>query len=510
MMNWLNSRYLNKVALWWLAPGFLLALVGPAIALPTEPTSLSVAQMATFTQQPVPSSTLAAADSTLRGIWRYPQTQPNSPVALHHYAHGKKHAFLRVATWNVERGQTLPQFMRWINGPKWVQDPHGQEAAQWLNQADVWLLSEVDLGMGRTGYNAVAQQFGQLRHQHAIFAPEFIELAPFFRESRSDETGHSIDKTRYKGLHGAAIISRFPIIDSRIIRLPICYDWFNGERSKLSELEKLRRTASGALFKEDVYTEVRYGSRMALVATLAVPQVPETGKLTVVALHLENRCTPACRQTQMNAVLAQLKSIRNPIVMGGDWNTTGTDVSPTSVSKELRMRLKEPAFWTKQALSWLTPFGLPLNVGLTSLQYANNLYNPTATHIPLVAPNREQALFDTLKAFRFEDGTTFDFRGDKVHSFKGHPGLLSNSNQRWVKGFVPTFTFNRPLFKGAVGRYKLDWLVVKGFNGVSEDSQDLRFAPQLGRTHSAFNQAAKTLWGQPFSDHDPLTVDIAL
>jgi hypothetical protein len=210
----------------------------------------------------------------------------------------------------------------------------------------------------------------------------------------------------------------------------------------------------------------------------------------------------------MDSVLKHLQGVNTPVVMAGDWNTSGTDVSPTSLTKEVRVRLKNPGFWTKQAISWLTPFGLPINLGLTGVQYLNNLYNPTATSIPLLAPNTEQGLFNQLKQFRFNDGYMFDFRGDKANSYGGHPGLLSNSNQRWLKGFVPTFTFERPLIKGAVGRYKLDWILVKAYNSMAEDSLSTRMAPFFGRTHTALNQAAKQQWGEALSDHDPLSVDL--
>jgi endonuclease/exonuclease/phosphatase family metal-dependent hydrolase len=466
---------------------------------------LTAEQLQGFNQTPVSPGLMTKAESTLNTVWRYPLANPKPLIPLKNVALGP---IMRVAAWNVERGAEADRIAMWLNSPGSANSPEARESATVLGDADVWLLSEVDMGLGRTNYRNITRELSQKLNMHAVFAPEFIELAPFFRESKSDETGRPIDKTKYQGLHGGAILSRYPIVDTKIIRLPECYDWFNGERKRLSELEKLRRTASEKLFKEDVYTEVRYGSRMALLATLAVPQLNGVGKVTVISAHLENRCVPLCRQKQMQALLSHINTIRHPVIMAGDWNTSGTDVSPTSIKKELRVRLQDPAFWTKQALSWLTPFGLPLNLGLTSIQYVKNLYNPMAISVPLLAPNREEGLFDMLKAYRFADGTTFDFRGEKQRSFNGHPGPLSNTNQRWLKGFVPTFTFERPLIRGAVGRYKLDWMIVRGFNGLTDDSMTYRFSPHFGRTHTELNKAAKSLWGERLSDHDPLSVDL--
>jgi endonuclease/exonuclease/phosphatase family metal-dependent hydrolase len=487
----------------WLTLGLAGALMMPCTYAATS--VLTADQLQGFNQPTIAPALTAQAEDVLHTVWRYPLSGTKPVRTISQPALGP---FVRVASWNMERGAQMERMAMWLNSPGSANLPEARASARLLADADVWLLSEVDMGLGRTQYRNIAKEFGQKLGMHVVFAPEFIELAPFFRESKSDETGRPIDKAKYMGLHGGAILSRYPVVDARVIRLPECYDWFDSERKKLSELEKLRRTASQALFKEDVYTEVRYGSRMALLATLAVPQLNGVGKMTVVSLHLENRCMPLCRQRQMQSLLSQIGHIRHPVVMAGDWNTSGTDVSPTSVKKELRVRLKDPSFWTKQALSWLTPFGLPLNIGLNSFQYVKNLYNPTASSIPLLAVNREEGLFDMLRAYRFADGTMFDFRGDDARSIDGRGGLLANSNQRWLKGFVPTFTFERPLIKGAIGKYKLDWMMVRGFNGMSEDSTVYRFAPHFGRTHRDINTAAKKLWGDRMSDHDPMSLDL--
>jgi endonuclease/exonuclease/phosphatase family metal-dependent hydrolase len=509
----LLPRSVNRCKLFYLFLAFLLvtgvaaffnvglpcfATVGPSVA-----PVLTADKLEGFSKTPQPPLLLNQTEQELRTVWQYAE----GPLQVKPLRHPVLGPLMRVSSWNIERGNVLKPIIMWLTHPGSANTPESRAAAEWLSESDVWLFSEVDWGMGRTDYQNITQVLAKQLHMHAVFAPEFIELAPFFRESHSDETHKPIDKSRYLGLHGGAILSHYPIIESHSFRLPECYDWFDGERKKLSELEKLRRTATNKIFDEDIFTEVRYGGRMALLATLEVPALQGIGKVTVVQLHLENRCAPACRQKQMNALLAHIKGIRHPVIMGGDWNTSGTDVSPTSISKELRNRLSEPAFWSKQAISWLVPFGLPINIGLNGFQYVKNLYNPTATNIPLIAPNKEEALFEALKSFRFDDGTTFDFRGDSERSFE-KSGLLSNSNQRWLKGFVPTFSLNRPLFKGAVGRYKLDWIVVKSFNGLSEGSQDYRFAPHFGRTHVEVNKAAKQLWGAPLSDHDPMSIDL--
>ena len=86
--------------------------------------------------------------------------------------------------------------------------------------------------------------------------------------------------------------------------------------------------------------------------------------------------------------------------------------------------------------------------------------DPTASGVPLLAANPEQGFFKDLNKYRFDDGTRIDFRGDAELSVNGRAGTLGNSNERASKGFVTTFALPRTL--GAVGKFRLDWVFVKG------------------------------------------------
>jgi hypothetical protein len=244
-----------------------------------------------------------------------------------------------------------------------------------------------------------------------------------------------------------------------------------------------------------------------------------------VAVHLENRVNPLGRKIQMDYLLSQLKNRHNPIVMGGDWNTTGTDASPTSIRKEIRRYASDPAFWARRAVNWLTPFGMLVGLTLDTGQFSKNLFDPTALNIPFLSPNKERALFKDLREFQFQDGTVFDTRGDKAHVYADSTGFLANSNQRWLKGFVPTFNFERPILKGVFGRYKLDWFIVKDYAKMNLDDegeasdepkgpskralwkeQPYLFAPHNARTLDKID----SLYSTKLSDHLPITIDLFL
>jgi len=469
--------------------------------------------------------------------------------------------FIRVASWNIERGFQLPHIIEVFNQKTPVNNSDqsslkvAQEEADWLSKSQVIFLTEVDNGMNRTDYQNVAEKMASALHMNAVYGVEFLELGPLYirkkqlahkqslpkaspKQAKADpelaayNQASKIDPAKFRGLHGSAILTSYPILKTEIIRLPKVYDWYNQERKKLSSLEKVKRKAADTVFLEDVLTEIRMGSRMALAVDLEIPELPEH-KATFVVVHLENRVKPVGRQIQMAYLLNKLKNRHNPVVIGGDFNTTGTDVSPTSVKKEMRQYATDPTFWARRAIGLFSPFGLFINLGLGASQFTKNVFDPSAPNIPLLLPNKERALFKGVKNFHFDDTTIFDVRGDHEHSYNHSSGLLADSNQRWLKGFVPTFSVERPLLNGLIGKYKLDWFFVKAYmkenpiqskhvahplrktdiakqpmtvKPLSAEEQPYLFSPNYGRTLSAIN----SLYPEKMSDHNPITVDLPL
>jgi len=370
--------------------------------------------------------------------------------------------------------------------------------------------------MKRTGYRDVARDLAQALGMNYVFGAEFVEVDrlsdlgldgvdledPALAQEMRQEL--KPDPALYRGLHGTAILSRYSLQNARIFRLPVCYDWFNAEKAAISRLEKGKRAAANKIFLERIEREVRHGGRMALIADVGIPDLPE-GTVTVVGAHLENRCKPACRAKQMDALLSRIQEVDNPVIVAGDLNTSGSDAAPTSIRRELMNRVKNYEFWVTQALKWATPAGLPLTA-LTPVKYVKNYLDPTSVHVPVVAANREAILFRHVERFRFADGMAFDFRGDMEHNQHDKAGTLANSNQRGTKGFVPTFSLKRD-FGGLLGRYKLDWILVKPY--ISEPrgaGMSYAFAPHFPLTMRALNNAVP----DGVSDHAPITADLPL
>ena len=413
-------------------------------------------------------------------------------------------SFFRVASWNIERGffaWRIAEIFNYVDDLK--TNPELQEQLDEFSKASVIILNEADIGIPRTSYENIPKKIANAFKMGYVFGTEFLEVDPYqlgvkkftdtervFLEQDALNQLDNIQKEKYSGLHGTAILTKYPILNARIIRLPDCYSWYFEEMKKLSAIELARRGAAKTIFSEKILTELRHGGRMALLVDLLLPN---NQKITVVGTHLENRCLPECRVKQLSFLLEKIKGINNPVILGGDFNTTGTDASPVTIKKEVLKRVKDPEFIVGQAILSLTPITIVQDFAINTINKIRNFKDPTIKHIPVILPNKERKIFDLIKDFKFSDGVVFDVSGDSKNSFNGKSGFLGNSNERELKGFKPTFELERPF---GVARYKLDWFFVKPYNG---------YAPYFGRTLEKLNRN----YGK-ISDHDPIIVDIPI
>ena len=68
-----------------------------------------------------------------------------------------------------------------------------------------------------------------------------------------------LDRDRYLGLERSAILSRYPILSARIVRLPAKYDWCHAELNALSDIDRVRRWAAQRIFDEEITRQIRRG-----------------------------------------------------------------------------------------------------------------------------------------------------------------------------------------------------------------------------------------------------------
>jgi len=437
--------------------------------------------------------------------------------------------FLRVAFWNIERGLEYEavqaalgdeaSFAALLNPEKYPPGSAARrealEEAASLRAADVIVLNEVDFGMKRTGYRHIAEDLAARLGMNYAFGVQFVELSPvaLSREPPGADKEESeilnlvkVDPARYKGLHGVAILSRYPLENVRLVpfkQQP--YDWYGREKRGPSMLERGKRELGHKVFLEKTLREVRRGGRTMLVADITDARFPQ-GRVSIVATHLENRTTPKGRVRQLEELLDQIKGIGHPVVLAGDMNTSTEDATPTSLRREITKRVGSRNFWIKQGINYTIGFGFIRDVAIGGISRARRHSDPTVRHVPFIAPNPGSKFFTTLKDFRFADGGAFDFRGDPERSTGGSSETFGNSNERRGKGFVSTYQANTPV--RFIGDYKLDWIFVKpaGLKEPNDEGQSYRFAPHFGRTLKFINEIVE---GR-ISDHRPILVDLPL
>jgi len=216
---------------------------------------------------------------------------------------------IRIAAWNAERCKYIPESAALLAGIG----------------ADVLLLTELDVGMARSGNRHTARELAQSLGSGYAFGVEYVELGLGDDREKAWHAGQSNNV----GLHGNAIFSKAAVDRPAIIRLDEGARWFAGEQST---------------------QERRIGWRMALVATIDVAGAP----LFVASVHLESSTDPADRASQVATLLRAIgaRAAGLPIVIGGDFNTNA--LRPADVTD---------GNWFKNPAAHEPLFGLFSNAG---------------------------------------------------------------------------------------------------------------------------------------------------
>lgn len=463
--------------------------------------------------------------------------KPTDPLA------GK---MLRVVQWNIERGLEFDAVRFAFSDPKKfnaLMEDKGSKASEEdrakireqiaiLQQADLLVLNEVDWGVNRTLFRNVADELATDLNMNYAYGVEFVEVDPITMGLDQQVVVHEVeeayaephddraamlehvkevmkpDPERYKGMHGTAILSRYKLENVRLMPFLIQgHDWYKDEK-KHSAVTKAEGKVSAAVFKEQLVRQVRRGGRMMLMADIADPDLP-SGRVTVVATHLEDVASPEIRRKQLQEMLDKIDQIDHPVILAGDMNTSTHTGVPISVTRALKERFGSGKWWAEEgatnAIKLATPLGWAYDLTLGLVGFARKVDDPTETSIPLLGDNPEAKFFSVLEKFRFDDDSAFDFRGDPEHSANGRGGRLANSNERSAKGFEATEELSRRF--GPVGQYKLDWIFVRPAHFDKPDRHDFSaFSCYHGRTLHALNHAIP----DRISDHNPITVDLPL
>ncbi|HEX2574028.1 MAG TPA: endonuclease/exonuclease/phosphatase family protein [Polyangia bacterium] len=188
--------------------------------------------------------------------------------------------FVRAVAWNIERGKRYGGICELLR--------HHEI----LREADLLLLTEVDIGMGRSGGRNVARELASTLGYAYVYANGYLQLAP----GDKDEAQHPWPAGL--SLHGTALLSRFPVTRCEGVVLPEFRDRFHS-------------------------FEKRLGDKRALVAEVQLPD----GPLTVAVVHTDPFAPPRHRALQVERVLTVVERFGHErVLFGGDLNTNTYDL----------------------------------------------------------------------------------------------------------------------------------------------------------------------------------------
>jgi endonuclease/exonuclease/phosphatase family metal-dependent hydrolase len=289
----------------------------------------------------------------------------------------------RFLGWNLERG---------------IQFEAQLEALRthpYLKTCDVLLLTETDLGMARSHNRAIAQELARELGMHYAFVPCYLNLA------KGSGVEYDADGDNALGLHGNALLSRYPI--SRVQAIPL----ENGI-DKMAGREK------------------RLGRQHVLATDIAFPNYAAT----VVTAHLDTLSTQRHRRDQMRDILDALGT-RMPVILGGDWNTTTYDASSAFMAIM--------GFWRRVFMG---------------------VENTISNHY--LHPDRyfEKEMFKLLEARGF-DYQRCNVLGERTTTYDVTCGKTRQNLGEWVPAWC--FAFIRWALRnhGGVCPLKLDWFATK-------------------------------------------------
>jgi len=289
----------------------------------------------------------------------------------------------RVVAWNLERGIELEGQLEALRGH------------EYLREADLLLLTETDVGMARSRNRDVARILARELRRNFAFAPCYINLA------KGSGREYDVRGENDLGLHGNAILSRYPLESARVISLE------NG-KDKMAGREK------------------RLGNQAALAVRVLFPGLP----LTAVAVHLDAQSRQSHRRDQIRDVLKALEG-SGPSIVGGDWNTTTHNSSH----------------------SFYAIMGYWLRVFLGVDRSIDHYLHPYRWF--------ERELFESLEAHGF-DYREANVLGERTMSYDVTCGKTRENLGEWIPGWC--FAFIRWALRNHEGRcpLKVDWFAVRG------------------------------------------------
>ncbi len=189
--------------------------------------------------------------------------------------HPCPHDYVRIVAWNIERGMAYGGIIESLK-------THFE-----LKQGDIFLLTEVDHGMARSGNRHIAKDLAGELNCYGVFSPTFLNL------DKGNGGEKKMTGSNTVALQGHTILSRFPISNIEIVYLPNSKDHLAGKERQI-------------------------GQESVIQATIHTP----LGPIQCANVHISAHSSREHRALQMSTLLETFSTRPGPALIGGDWNTT--------------------------------------------------------------------------------------------------------------------------------------------------------------------------------------------
>ncbi|MEO7659270.1 MAG: endonuclease/exonuclease/phosphatase family protein [Pyrinomonadaceae bacterium] len=292
----------------------------------------------------------------------------------------------RALAWNLERGIRFDGIVDALKNNEKLKDK------------DVFILTELDYGMARSGNRFVAQEIARELEFNYAFAPVYVPL------QKGSGVESEMEGENTLSIHGLAMFSPHPMKNVHAVPLP------NG-KDKMWGKEK------------------RLGYLRAIVADIEHP----AGDFRAVTIHLDAHCSRAHRHRQIKIILDHLETLPTlPTLIGGDWNTT-TFNSQNAARAIL-------GYWRRVMMG-------PKNFALNHLPHPDRYF--------------ERAMFGELGSRGFEYQTLNEIGAGTLHYHVESLEKNTNLRD-WVPEWCFPFIFWAAGRVGGHVSARLDWFAGKG------------------------------------------------
>ena len=285
--------------------------------------------------------------------------------------------------WNIERGRIFEGIVEAL------------ENHEDLKEKDLYILTELDYGMARSGNRFVAREIAQKLKLNYAFAPVYIAL------QKGSGIESDLEGENTNSIHGLAVFSKYPLKNVHAVDLP------NGKDKMIGK-------------------EKRLGYLRALVADVEHP----AGTFRSVTVHLDVHCSRKHRQEQIRIIMDHLETLpKLPTVIGGDFNTTTYNAQNAT-----RAIL---GFWRRVFMG---------------------VNNVVKNHYPYPDQYFERGLFEEFEKKGFEYKKFNDYGKGTLHYDMENAAYNTNLGD-WVPQWCFPFIFWASRKVGGKFSLRLDWYV---------------------------------------------------